>query len=62
MKIKLNQDLKTPKGKKLQGTIIELEADKSGTPYDLFWRRRIEDSAIDNCVSIVEEINPKIKK
>lgn len=62
MKIKLNQDLKTPKGKKLQGTIIDLEVDKSGTPLDLFWRRRLEDSVIDNYVSIVAKINHKIKK
>lgn len=61
MKIQLNQDLKTPKGKKLKGSIIELEADKNDIPFDSFWRRRLEDSLIDNCVSIFKD-NSKTKK
>lgn len=52
MKLKLNQDLKTPKGKLVKDSIIEV-ADIDGVPTDKFWRNRIKDSAIDNCVEIV---------
>ena len=52
MKLKLNQDLKTPKGKLTKGSTIEVE-DIDGVPTDRFWRNRIKDSAIDNCVEIV---------
>jgi hypothetical protein len=52
MNLKLNQDLKTPKGKLAKDSIIEV-ADIDGVPIDRFWRNRIKDSAIDNCVEIV---------
>ena len=52
MNLKLNQDLKTPKGKLVKGSTIEV-ADIDGVPTDKFWRDRIKDSAIDNCVEIV---------
>lgn len=59
IKLRLNQELKTPQGKKVKGSIIELEADKNNIPFDYFWRRRIEDSAIDNCVSIIQDSKTK---
>lgn len=52
MKLKLNQDLKMPKGKLTKDSIIEI-ADADGVPLDKFWRNRLKDSAIDNCVEIV---------
>jgi hypothetical protein len=52
MKLKLNQDLKTPKGKLVKDSIIEI-ADIDGVPLDKFWRNRLKDSVIDNCVEIV---------
>lgn len=52
MKLKLNRDLKTPKGKLSKDSIIEIE-DMNGEPVDRFWRNRLKDSAIDNCVEIV---------
>lgn len=52
MKLKLNRDLKTPKGKLLKDSIIEIE-DINGESADRFWRNRLKDSVIDNCVEIV---------
>lgn len=62
MKLKLNQDLKTPSGKLLCGAIIEVDCDQDKNPLDMFWRNRLKDSAIDNCVEIISEIQPKTKK
>jgi len=55
MKIKLNMDLNGIS----KGQIIEIKSVK-GIPADLFWRRRLADSKIDNCVEIVED-KPDIK-
>ena len=52
MKLKLNQDLRTPKGKLVKDVIIEID-DVEGVPLDKFWRNRLKDSALDNCVEIV---------
>ena len=59
MKIKLNQDLSTPKGKKLKDSIINLECDKNSIPLDQFWRNRLKDSKIDNCVEIIKSTKTK---
>ena len=61
MKLQLNQNLSTPKGKLLKGAIVEVESDKNSIPLNSFWRRRLADSAIDNCVVIISE-TPKTKK
>ena len=50
-KFKLNSDLKTPSGKHFAGSIIEIECDGEGVALDRFWRSRIKDSEIDNCLS-----------
>jgi len=55
MKLKLNQNLSTPQGKLLKDAIIEVAADENSIPLDLFWRSRLADSVIDNCVEIVSE-------
>lgn len=58
--LKLNKDIKTPKGLKKSGSKIELECDANKIPLDKFWRDRLKDSAIDNCVEL-EIINKKKK-
>lgn len=60
MLLKLNQDLRTPFGPKLKGDVVEVEVDSDGIPLDHFWRNRLKDSTVDNCVSVVEE--PKKSK
>jgi hypothetical protein len=49
-KIKLNVDFKGFKA----GQIISVDFDK-----DIFWRKRLKDSKIDNCIEIYEK--PKIE-
>jgi len=44
------------------GRIINLEVDENGTVKDYFWRRRLQDSVIDNCVEIVEDKNTEVRK
>ena len=36
------------------GRTITIDADKHGLPLDKFWRRRLKDSVIDNCVEVVK--------
>ncbi len=41
--------------KKLEiDSIISVEADKEGIPLNIFWRNRLRDSEIDNCVEIIK--------
>jgi hypothetical protein len=53
-KIKLNKSLRTPFGHKMQGSIINILCDSDNTPIDLFWRARLKDSEIDNCIERIE--------
>jgi hypothetical protein len=48
--LKLNKDL----GGKKAGTILALEIDANKVIVDRYWRRRLEDAAIDGCVEIVK--------
>lgn len=34
--------------------IVTVKTDASGVPLDRFWRRRLEDAAVDNCVEVVK--------
>lgn len=61
MQIKLNQNLKTPQGQLLKDAIIEIN-DENGVPTDLFWRNRLKDSAIDNCIEVVDQVISTQKK
>ena len=61
MQIKLNQNLKTPQGQLLKDTIIEIN-DENGVPTDLFWRNRLKDSAIDNCIEVINQVISTQKK
>ena len=58
MKIKLNTDL----GGFQKGHIINVKIDSEGTIIDAFWRARLKDSKIDNCIEIVIEEKPKTSK
>jgi hypothetical protein len=59
--LKLNKDIKVTKGRLMKaGSKIELECDENKMPLDRFWRDRLKDSAIDNCVEL-EVINKKKK-
>jgi len=62
IKIKLNQDLRTPKGLQKKDDIISLETDQNKIPLDHFWRNRLKDSMIDNCVELVQEKESSNKK
>jgi hypothetical protein len=51
--MKLRLKINLPVGGHNAGDIIEVDADEKGTPLEQFWRRRLTDAAIDNCVEIV---------
>lgn len=53
MKIKLNKDLY---GFKAGKTITINDID--GRPTDIFWRARLVDSVLDNCITVIK---PKAK-
>jgi len=46
----LNADLANKK----KGAIINIKVDKEGTPVDPYWRNRVKDSKMDNCVEFVD--------
>ncbi len=48
--LKLNTDL----GGKKKGAIITVEIDSNKVIKDQYWRRRLEDAALDGCVEIVK--------
>lgn len=49
IQLKLNADL----GGKKKGTIITVEIDSNKVIIDRYWRRRLEDAALDGCVEVV---------
>ena len=50
IQLKLNADL----GGKKKGTIITVEIDSNKVIIDRYWRRRLEDAALDGCVEVVK--------
>jgi len=52
-KKKLSIKLNIPMRGFLVGQIAHVEVDKDGIALDPFWRNRIRDSKIDNCIEIV---------
>jgi len=58
VKIKLNTDLLTYK----KGSVITLDCDDNGVPYDNFWFRRMKDSDIDNCIEVFVEQKKSTKR
>ena len=51
MKIKLNVDMLKFKA----GRVLNIEVDQNNIPIDQFWRNRLKDAEIDNCVEIVNK-------
>lgn len=60
MQLKLNQNIKYNKKVFLKDSVITVES-KDDLPVDRFWRRRLKDAAIDNCVEVLKT-NKKVKK
>lgn len=61
LKIQLEIDMRNHK----KGTILKLETDKNGYPYDAFWRRRVkeEKNGLYAGITILYDKEPKkIKK
>lgn len=57
MKLKLNFDLNGYKA----GEIIDIK-DKNGIPTDKYWRKRLRDAVIDNCVEVMTDKKSKKKE
>jgi hypothetical protein len=49
--LKLNADL----GGKKKGATITVEIDSNKVIIDRYWRRRLEDAALDGCVEVVKK-------
>lgn len=49
IKIKINAPLRGY----VAETKINIKVDKNGVPLDRYWRDRLKDSKIDNCISIM---------
>jgi len=58
MKVKLN----TPMQGYEAGREVTIECDSSGVPLQKFWRRRLKDAKIDNCVEVIKPSKPKQEK
>lgn len=56
--LKLNADLRG----KSKGEIVRVSVDNLGTPLDKYWRNRVKDAEIDNCVEFLEKKVTKNKK
>ena len=58
-KLKINTNFSARNLKK--GSVIEIDVDKDNIPLDIYWRRRLKDSAIDQCVELVTNNSKKVK-
>lgn len=57
-KLKINRDL----GKHKVGEVVKVRCHDSGVPEDVYWRRRLKDSTIDQCVEWDEDVPIKSAK
>lgn len=62
MKLLINKSFRSPLGKVNVGDIVEVKDDGNNIPLDRFWRNRIKDSKIDNCVETVKTTKKQTKK
>lgn len=51
IKIKLNYAFSFHK----KGDIIDIEVDEEGTPLNIYWRKRLNDSKLDNCIEVIND-------
>ena len=59
---KISLRLNTDIGGKKKGTIVSVEIDINKVIKDKYWRRRLEDAALDSCVEIVKNESKGDKK
>ena len=52
-KLKLNAQLKSY----AKGSILDIEVDAKGVPLERYWRDRVKDAKIDNCVEFIKGAN-----
>lgn len=55
IKLKLNQPMQGYEA----GREVTVQTDSAGVPLEKFWRRRMRDAQIDNCVEVVKSSKPK---
>ncbi len=55
IKLKLNQ----PMLGYAAGREVTIQTDKDGVPLEKFWRRRLKDAEIDNCVEVIKPSKSK---
>ncbi len=63
--LKINKEIRKSGVKYMEGQVLSIEFDSNNQPIDRFWRFRLKDAAIDNCVEVVEkdvEKKTKIKQ
>ncbi len=58
LKLKLNQ----PMAGYEAGRVVTVQVDRAGVPLEKFWRRRLKDAEIDNCVEKVKATPAKPKQ
>lgn len=58
IKLKLNQPMQGYEA----GRVVPIQTDSAGVPLEKFWRRRLKDAKIDNCVEVVKATPAKSKK
>jgi len=58
MRLKLNQ----PMAGYEAGHTVTIQTDSCGVPLEKFWRRRLKDAKIDNCVEVVKASKSKQEK
>jgi hypothetical protein len=52
-RLKLKINTKISLGKVLPGAVISVPCDDDNVPLDRYWRKRLIDSAIDNCITVL---------
>ncbi len=55
IELKLNQPMQGYDA----GRIVTIQTDKHGVPLEKFWRRRLKDAEIDNCVEVIKPSKSK---
>jgi hypothetical protein len=51
IKLKLNAPLRDLRN----GSIVTVRTDENGTPLDRYWRNRLKDAELDDCVEIIDK-------
>lgn len=43
----------------LVGSIIKLKVNDEGIPLDIYWKNRLVDAVLDNCIELVDKVREK---